>query len=298
MIKRILVLAALIWAGLGLPAQAGESLYAENGDVKIHYVAKGEGPLVVMIHGFPDYWYTWRHLMSDLGDDYRVAAVDLRGYNKSDKPQGVEAYAMPNLIGDVAAVIAAEGRESATLIAHDWGAAIAWQVAFYQPEMVDGLVIMSVPHPVGFAREMATNEEQQQNSQYARDFQKEGVETAMTAERLAARIEDDDARAKYVAAFERSDFTAMLNYYRANYPDISGDTPAAPPPVPPKIDVPVLVIHGLDDRALLAAGHSGTWDWVTKDTTLLMLPGVGHFVQNDAKDLVNRTIEDWLALRR
>ena len=297
MLTRTLVLITFFWASLSLPASAGESLYADNNGVKIHYVAKGDGPLLVMIHGFPDYWYSWRHLMTELGDEYRVVAVDLRGYNKSDKPTGLDAYTMPNLIGDIAAVIEAEGRESATLIAHDWGAAIAWQFALYQPDKLDALVAMSVAHPVGFTRE-ASKPEQLERSQYVRDFQKPGAENALTAEGLARWVKDDAARTRYIEAFKRSDFTAMLNYYRANYPQPAADgTPPPPRPVPPKIDAPVLVIHGMQDPALSSASHSGTWDWVTQDTTLLMVPEAGHFVQHDAKELVSRTIEDWLAVR-
>src|SRR4051794_14821918 len=99
------------------PAAKIEDHYAQNGAVKIHYVAEGKGPLVVLVHGFPDYWATWKPLMATLSAaGYRTAALDTRGYNLSDKPQGVAAYAMPNLVGDVAAVIAAEGQTSTILI--------------------------------------------------------------------------------------------------------------------------------------------------------------------------------------
>src|SRR6185369_9909347 len=201
--------------------------YADNAGVKIHYVVEGKGPLVVMIHGFPDYWATWKPLMATLSaDGYRVAALDTRGYNLSDKPQGVAAYAMPNLIGDVAAVIKAEGQTNAVVVGHDWGAAIAWQTVLNRPELVNKLVIMAVPHPAGMARELATNKDQQANSQYARNFQKEGSEKALTAEGLANWVKDPKEKPGYVEAFKRSDFAAMMNYYRANYPRI---TPGDPP---------------------------------------------------------------------
>src|SRR5215831_7148215 len=136
---------------------APQDKYAENNGVKIHYVVEGKGPLVVMIHGFPDYWATWKPLMATLNKaGYRTAALDTRGYNLSDKPKGVAAYAMPNLVGDVAAVIAAEGQKNAVVVGHDWGAAIAWNVEFAHPELVNKLVIFSVPHPAGMARELAT----------------------------------------------------------------------------------------------------------------------------------------------
>jgi pimeloyl-ACP methyl ester carboxylesterase len=272
--------------------------YAHNGDVKIHYVAEGQGPLVVMIHGFPDYWATWKPLMATLSKaGYRAVALDTRGYNLSDKPKGEAAYAMPNLVGDVAAVIAAEGRKDAVVVGHDWGAAIAWNVEFARPELVNKLIILSVPHPAGMARELATNPDQQKNSQYARNFQKEGSEKNLTAEGLAGWVKDGKEKPGYIEAFKRSDFSAMMNYYRANYPRGVGET-AAPPPAPPRIKVPVLVIHGMKDTALNAAGHAGTWNYVDADTTILMIPTAAHFVQHDAEALVDRTIKDWLDARR
>src|ERR1700740_1017230 len=109
------------------PAPKLEDKYAQNGDVKIHYVVEGKGPLVVLVHGFPDYWATWKPLMATLSAaGYRTAALDMRGYKLSDKPQGEAAYAMPNLIGDIAAVVKAEGQTNTILIGHDWGAAISW----------------------------------------------------------------------------------------------------------------------------------------------------------------------------
>lgn len=275
---------------------------AANGAVNIHYVVDGEGPLVVMIHGFPDYWATWKPLMAELNKaGYRTAALDLRGYNLSDKPTGVAAYAMPNLIGDVAAVIAAEGQKKAIVIGHDWGAAISWQVAFNRPDLVDKLVIMSVPHPAGMARELATNPAQRAGSDYARNFQKEGSEKMLTAEGLAGWVKDPTLKASYIEALKRSDFAAMMNYYRANYPRGSGaETETAATMTGPnqRVKVPVLVIHGMKDTALNAAGHAGTWNYVDADTTLVMAPEAGHFVQHDAESLVNKTVRGWLDQRR
>jgi len=279
--------------------------YATNNGVKIHYVADGKGPLVVMIHGFPDYWATWKPLMAELNKaGYRTVALDTRGYNLSDKPDGVAAYAMPNLIGDVAAVIAAEGQKNAIVIGHDWGAAIAWQTAFNRPDLVNKLVILSVPHPAGLARELATNKAQQDGSNYARNFQKEGSEKMLSAEGLAGfhnYLKDPAEKAAYVAAFKQSSFAAMMNYYRANYPRGTGaDTQAPVAMAAPtqRVKVPTLVIHGMKDTALNAAGHSGTWDYIDADTTLVMVPGAGHWVQHDAEALVDRTIRDWLNARR
>src|SRR5579872_7281655 len=103
--------------------------YADNNGVKIHYASLGSGPLIVMIHGFPDYWYTWRNQMVALAPHYQTVALDLRGYNLSDKPKGAENYAMTHLVGDVQAVIRHLGRDKAIIVGHDWGGMIAWQFA-------------------------------------------------------------------------------------------------------------------------------------------------------------------------
>ncbi len=296
------IAALMFFVGLCFPASAiaePESRYASNKGVKIHYVVDGEGPLVVLIHGFPDYWATWKPLMATLNRaGYRTAALDNRGYNLSDKPAGEAAYAMPNLVGDVAAVIEAEGQKNAIIVGHDWGAAISWQVVFTRPDLVNRLIIMSVPHPVGFAREMATNAEQQKNSQYARNFQQPGFEKYLTPEGLVGWVKDPAEKARYIEAFKRSSIVGMLNYYRANYPKTPTDKGGLMAADAPMINVPVLVIHGMKDKALNAAGHAGTWDQVSQDTTVLMIPSADHFVQHDAEALVNKTIRSWLDDRR
>jgi pimeloyl-ACP methyl ester carboxylesterase len=269
-----------------------ESKFATSLDgTKIHYNASGSGPLVLAIHGFPDFSGSWDKLAPKLNDAYRFVAIDTRGYNLSDKPEGVANYAMPKLVEDVQAVIQAEGATKATVIGHDWGAAIAWNYAFAHPETLERLVILSVPHPANMGRQLKAAPE---NSSYARNFQKEGSEKNLTAEGLAGWVQDPAEKAKYVEAFGKSSFAGMMNYYRANYP--SAPDPNAPAPTFPKIDVPVLVIHGMKDQALLSMGHNDTWDQVSKDTTILMAPDANHFVQHDAADLVNGTIRSWLDL--
>jgi pimeloyl-ACP methyl ester carboxylesterase len=244
-----------------------------------------------MIHGFPDYWYTWRKQMEGLADRFQVVAIDQRGYNLSDKPSGVENYDVRLLVGDVVAVIKHLGQQKAIVVGHDWGGMVAWQLAINVPQVVDRLIILNLPHPRGLSRELAHNPEQQKNSAYARRFQTEGAEKSLTAEGLAGWVKDPDVRKQYVEAFGRSDFTAMLNYYKRNYPrePYSEDTS----PVK-KVQCPVLMIHGLGDTALLAPALNGTWDWVEKDLTITTIPGAGHFVQADAPDLVTRTMRAWL----
>ena len=266
--------------------------FATNKGVRIHYAALGQGPLVVMIHGFPDYWLTWRQVMEALAKDYEVVAIDQRGYNLSDKPKVVEHYDASALVEDVAAVVRARGRERAIIVGHDWGGAVAWSLAMKHPEMTEKLIVLNLPHPRGIGRELARNPQQQKASAYARRFQQEGAHTNLTAEGLALWVTDAKAKARYVEAFRRSDFEAMLNYYKRNYPR----EPYAEDPSPVvKVTCPVLMIHGLKDTALLSPGLNGNWDYVEKDFTLVTIPDAGHFVQQDAPDLVVRSIRSWLA---
>ena len=279
-----------------------------EGGVKIHYASLGpkdtaNAPLVVMIHGFPDFWYSWRHQMAALSDRFQVVAIDQRGYNLSDKPAGVESYDMRLLVGDVVAVIRHLGRDKATIVGHDWGGAVAWQFALALPQMTENLIILNLPHPNGLLRELRSNKEQIKNSEYARNFQAKSPSDPtvffglpMTAETLSSWVRDPDARKHYVEAFRRSDFTAMLNYYKRNYPAQSG---LQMPPAPqfPKVQSAVLMFHGLNDTALNAEGLSGTWNWVAKDLTIVTVPGVGHFVQQDAAELVTTTMQSWLTAR-
>jgi len=271
--------------------QKVENHYANHDGVKIHYAALGQGPLIVMVHGFPDFWYTWRDQMQALAPNYRVAALDLRGYNLSDKPKGVENYDMSLLIGDVAAVIKDAGYQSAIVVGHDWGGAISWSFAMAHPELTDKLIILNLPHLRGLARELAHNPQQQKNSQYARNFQKEDAASKLTAEGLAFWVKDPAAKEKYVEAFKRSDFEAMLNYYKRNYPREPYQEDTSPLV---KVQCPVLMIHGLADTALLSGALNDNWNYVEKDLTLVTIPGANHFVQQDASDLVTRSIKMWL----
>ena len=282
--------------------------YADNNGVKIHYAAIGEGPVVVMIHGFPDFWYSWRDQMAGLKEDFRLVAIDQRGYNKSDQPQGVENYDMSLLVGDVAAVIRALGEEQVTVVGHDWGGVVAWNVAFSRPELVRNLVILDLPHPNGLANAWANNAEAFAGTAYARVF-REGEATdpeiffgrPMTAETISGWVRDDTARQKYIAAFERSDFVGMLNYYKQNYPDLWNPDNSQSSFVRediPQIAIPTLLFHGLQDQALHSDALNNTWDWIDADTTIVTAPNAGHFVQQDAAELVTSTMRWWLSSRK
>jgi epoxide hydrolase 4 len=270
--------------------------FADSNGVKIHYAHAGSGPLIVFLHGFPDFWYSWRHQMQALASEYTVAALDTRGYNLSDKPVGVDQYDMALLVADVAAVIRSEGRKKAIIVGHDWGGAIAWSFAAHMPEMTDKLVIVNLPHMTGLMRElMREDSEQHRNSQYARNFQRPDSHLALTPEILANIVapRDPEARETYVAAFEKSSIDAMMNYYRRNYPREPYQTPQFP-----RIKADVLQFHGLGDTALLAPALNNTWEHLDGTWTLVTLPGVGHWSHHEAAETVTKTIRGWLKLHQ
>lgn len=265
--------------------------FVQSGDVKIHYVTAGEGPLVVLIHGFPDFWYSWREQMPELAEHFQVVAIDQRGFNKSDQPEGVENYTIDKLVEDIVAVVAHFDRDKAIIVGHDWGGMVAWSFAMQHPELMDKLVILNLPHPRGLSRELANNPAQQKASAYARNFQKPEAAKGMMPAMLAFWVKDKDARNRYIEAFERSSMEGMLNYYKANYPrepytELGDELP--------NITCPVLMFHGLKDTALLPDALNGTWQWVDNELTLITVPEAGHFVQQDAADLVTERMVGWL----
>lgn len=269
--------------------------FADSGGVKIHYVTLGSGPMLVMIHGYPDFWYLWRHQIEALSESYQVVAIDQRGYNQSDKPKGVEQYDVKYLVGDVEAVIRHLGRGRATIVGHDWGGFVAWQFAMTRPQMTERLIVFNLPHPRGLMRELALNRQQKINSAYARRFQEEGAHLNMSAEQLARRYQGDPlVYGRYVEAFKRSDFEAMLNYYKANYPRPPYLEDASPVV---KVEPPVLLFHGLGDTALLHDMLNRTWEWLAKDLTLVTIPDAGHWALVERADFVTRMMRAWLQVQ-
>jgi pimeloyl-ACP methyl ester carboxylesterase len=276
------------WPDLGTQVEHG---YVDAAGVRLHYAALGDGPLMLLIHGFPDFWFTWRHQMPALAEDYRVVAFDLRGYNLSDKPRGLEGYDLRVLVGDVETVIRHFDFTRAIIVGHDWGGAVGWATAALRPDLVEKLIVLNLPHPRCLVRELVGNPEQQAASAYARAFQEEGAHLTLTLDDLCAWITNDEARERHREALRRSDHEAMLNYYKRNYPRApyqESDWMRI------KVRSPVLIIHGLRDPYLLPGALSGTWECVEADLTLVTLPTAGHWVHHDAADFVTRTIGAWL----
>ncbi len=270
-----------------------EHHFAKNGDVKIHYVTLGKGKPVLFIHGFPDIWYSWRHQMDTLSPNYLTAAMDLRGYNKSDQPEGVEHYVLSNILEDVDKVVDALGGK-VTLVGHDWGGAIAWQYAMAHQDKLERLVILNLTHPKGYRAVVANpTEAQKANTEYARSFATSKPDGSPVPPRIMA-IGDSMGPVvgkHYREALGRSSYDGMLNYYRANYGGVSDDNEV------PNINLPVLQFHGLKDKAVDKDGLKGTWDWIDQDYTLVTIPNAGHFVQWEAAEMVSQTMKAWLSVR-
>lgn len=268
--------------------------YVDSNGVNIHYMTAGTGPLIVFIHGFPDFWYTWRHQLDTLAQTHTVAAIDTRGYNLSDKPVAEEQYDMEYLLDDVSAVIAQEGRRSAVIVGHDWGAVIAWTFAATRPGLTDRLVILSIPHLKNIAAALSQPDNPQTASLgYTKDFVKPGSEDAFEAAGMAGFMSrnDPEVRKRYQAAFERTSFAAAMNYYRRNTLQSLAAEHATFAP----IGVPVLQFHGLENPAFLPEGLNNTWQHLSANWTLMTIPDAGHWPHHDQPGLVTTVIRDWLA---
>ena len=234
--------------------------YADNNGVKIHYVSLGEGPIVLFVHGFPDFWYTWHKQMLSLSKNYKTVAVDLRGYNLSDSPKDVENYLFKQLVGDLKAVINNISERPVYLVAHDWGAAISWKFAIEYPELIKKLIIISVPHPKAGSKNTIIPIEDRKPS-YGNTFVSDEFRAQLTEEWPSGWVKDDDAKPIYIEAFKRSDKDAMINYYKANFltlENLKKEGIINRNQNLSNVKIPVLIVHVKNDKYLPVSGHNNT----------------------------------------
>jgi pimeloyl-ACP methyl ester carboxylesterase len=272
--------------------------FAEVNGVKLHYVEEGKGPVILFLHGFPEFWYEWKSLLPDFGKDHHAVAVDMRGYNLSDKPAKVEAYAIPVIVEDVRALAAKLGAKKFVLVGHDWGGVIAWAFAATHPEMLDKLIIVNAPHPTVFARELANNPDQQKASSYFNLFNSPAAEATLGQngfQGLLALLKGwgtDEDRKAYLENWNRG-LTGGLNYYRAaNLRSPAGGASAEISPAlgqPMMISTPTLVIWGEKDTALLTGNLDGMEKYV-KQLRIVRVPDGTHWVIHEKPELVIQTI--------
>ena len=281
-------------------------------DVRLHYVAAGDesDPLVILLHGFPEFWYSWRHQIPALADaGFRVVAPDMRGYNASEKPRGLASYRSEELVGDVVGLVEHLGRESARVVGHDWGGVVAWQTAIRHPEAVERLAILNAPHPGRYRRALERNREQRGRSLYALFFQLPRVPEIVLGARDCAGVaemlrntagpetfSDADIRRYREAACRPGALTAMLNYYRAAFREnlrreirglVGGGRPNR------DVRVPTLLLWGEDDPALGTELTEGLERWVP-DLRVERFPETTHWIQNERPDAVTESLVEFL----
>ncbi|XP_072024395.1 epoxide hydrolase 4-like isoform X1 [Amphiura filiformis] len=287
-------------------ASLGSHGFLRTQDVRLHYVAAGScsKPLMLFLHGFPECWYSWRYQLKEFKKDYRVVAVDMRGYCESEVLSGIHNYKMSKLVGDVKGVIEALGYSSCVLVAHDWGGLVAWTFAMDYPDLVDKLICMNVPHPDRFNEHYYDNIRQKFMSWYMLffqvpvlpemmisagdyDFVKACYKNDQMGLRNKQNVTDDDVEAFKFAASQPGSSSAAINYYRAlwRYP--------AEPRHNPVVTSPSLLIWGEEDKAFdkdILPGHNK----FVKDLTLKKVSGASHFVQQDEPVIVNIIMREFL----
>jgi pimeloyl-ACP methyl ester carboxylesterase len=278
--------------------------FAQIGGVRLHYAKAGTGArLVILLHGFPESWYSWRHQLLALSDEYTVVAPDMRGYNLSDKPGNVSDYETDKLADDVIGLITHFGREQAAVIGHDWGATVAWTLAAKHPEYLWKLGALQVP-PVSVWRKNQTFK-QFLASWYMFFFQIPALPefllkandyalltNALKNSTFDKDVFSDEDIAQYKTGWsEPFAVTAMLNYYRANI--VKRFLSKAE--TPPKIQVPTVFIYGEKDTAVLPETVKGVGEMIDAPYEEFRIPTSGHWVQQEAAEAVTEILREFLA---
>lgn len=281
------------------------------GAVRLHVVEVGEGPLVVMLHGFPEFWYSWRHQIPALAAaGQRVVAVDLRGYHLSDKPRAVSAYRGAALAGDIAGLVSALGERRATIVGHDWGGVVAWLTALAHPEVVERLVIANAPHPARFAEALRSP------AQWARSFYMLAFQVPLLPELLlgaghgaalramlrAATVRrdafSDDDLARYAESYaEPGALRGALAYYRSMGRQMAAAAVRGQAPgrrEPRVITAPTLILWGTRDPVLPTALADPGAELVP-DRRVVLIDNASHFVQSEAPEQFNAALLSFLA---
>ena len=323
----ILMIALLPPASYG--QRAFQENYADVNGVRLHYASVGQGPLVLFLHGYPSFWYQWKDQMLEMGRDHLAVGLDMRGYNLSSKPQGLEPYKMKHLVEDVRQFSEKIGgrNNKFVLVAHDWGASVAWAFAMYHPEMLEKLIIINGPHPFVSERELKENPAQRYASNYFFIFNnylapgEKPVDENDTKESATRR-----ARTGFVEAAVRSGHyteadrqrwidawsqpgstTGGLSYYRANHRNAPFNDTHPASTIPNSwsakevtegakstiVRLPALVIWGMKDTALLVGKISGLDRWVP-NLSVKLYPDDDHWVMIEKHKEVAQDIRQFI----
>ena len=278
--------------------------YAEVNGLRLHYAAAGKGPLLLFLHGFPEFWYAWRHQLADLRDRFRAVAIDTRGVNLSSRPAEVAAYHLDHLAADPAALIGHFGFEKAMVIGHDWGGITAWWLAIKHPELLDRLVIVNAAHPGVFERLLRDEPRQQAASAYMQAFRSDRGEELLSRDdfgafrqnilapgRAAGHLSDADVDAYLAAWRQPGGLAGGLNYYRANrrHGPAEDGAPAPMPPAETRVEVPTLVIWGERDPYFVPENLDLMPDYVA-DLRIERFPDNDHWIVHQMPAEVSRLI--------
>lgn len=277
--------------------------FAKIGDVNLHYAAAGSGEnLVILLHGFPEFWYSWRYQISALSRDYRIVAPDMRGFNLSEKPADTAAYEIDQLVSDIAGLIRHFNPKKTVVVGHDWGASIAWSLALRHPELLAGVVALQVP-PIPIWRANQTLR-QLAASWYMFFFQVPYLpeiflrlndyallKNALKNSTAVPGIFREEDLAEYQSAWRQPRaLISMLNYYRANILKRlfkrSGTSE--------KVIIPALFIYGEKDSAVLPATVRGVEHFVESTYREIRIPTSAHWVQQEAPERVTQEIREFL----
>ena len=289
------------WRGASVTASEGA---VDSDGVKIVYHTAGEGPLVVFVHSITGPWFDWRNQMVAMSERYRVVAMSTRGTDKSDKPQGVERYAMAKISGDIAAIIEHFGEEKAVIVGQDSGGVYAWHFAMTPPDKTDGLVSLGTVHPAGLIRELASDPEQKQASMFQRGMQENPDAGTQFGEQMRSipASPDDPLGQLRAEAFGRLDAESIVNFYKANWPrpPFTLDTEGFGFSIGefPAVQAPTLLIYGENSGPFKPGTLNDTWRWVDNELTVQVLPGVGHGPHTEVPEIVTPRILEWLDSRR
>ncbi len=278
--------------------------YVQTNKIKLHCVTQGEGDLVVLLHGFPEFWYSWRFQLPVLSRHFKVVVPDLRGYNDSEKPKS--GYDLDTLSADIQGLIEGLGYAKAHIVGHDWGGAIAWNLAQKCPRYLDRLVILNAPHPQRFLHELANNFDQLRRSWYLLAFQipeipewlirhnlKDFIHKLFQEQAVRKGAFGAESAKIYQAALEKPGaIAAAMNYYRQWLsPQMWLNTWGRSPD---PISVPTLVLWGEDDSLLSNRLTEGLDRLIKAPFKLEMIPNCGHWIQQEAPLTVNRELGNFL----
>lgn len=264
-----------------------------NGDVDIFYASHGRGPLLILLHGFPDHEGSFAVQVEELSRDHLVVTPRLRGFPPSSVPAGVESYALPTVAEDVAAIIEHFGQGPAVVVGHDWGGALAQVVALRFPHLVKGLGLLNAPVLSTFDAVVSSDPEQQAMSAYTLPYLRYRPGDDKKVAFVTRNIRNPDWRLAISRYLDDNPIEGMMAYYKANY--------AAPPYRPQKpaghlFGVPTLIVWGSEEEYFAPSVLDGLTRYFSAPLRLVTVPGAGHWVHQDAPCRVNREIRSWLAL--